>query len=203
MRSLLQDLFYGLRMSRKSPGFTLVAVLTLAVGIAANTAVFGWIENVLLRPLPGVTDGGRLAAFESLRADGDFVTTSYPDYRDFRDHLKLISGIVVASPSAFSIGEEEHAERIWGELVSGNYFAVLGVKPVLGRPFSPDEYGDKQGAYPVAVISHSLWKRRFHSDPGVIGSTIRVNRRQLTVVGVAPRNFAAPYRALRSRCGSP
>jgi predicted permease len=176
-------------MSRKSPGFTLVAVLTLALGIAANTAVFSWIENVLLRPLPGVADGGRLAAFESLRPDGDFVTTSYPDYRDFRDHLKLISGIVVATPSAFSIGEEEHAERIWGELVSGNYFAVLGVKPVLGRPFSADEYGDKQGAYPVAVISQSLWQRRFHSDPGVIGSTIRVNRRQLTVVGVAPAEF--------------
>jgi hypothetical protein len=80
-----------------------------------------------------------LAAFESLRPDGDFVTTSYLDYRDFRDHLKLISGIVVATPSAFSIGEEEHAERIWGELVSGNNFAVLGVKPVQGRPFSPDE----------------------------------------------------------------
>jgi predicted permease len=189
MRSLLQDFLYGLRISRKNPGFTLVAVLTLAVGIAANTAVFGWIENVLLRPLPGVADGGRLAALETLRADGDFVTTSYPDYRDYRDHLKLISGIAAATPNAFSLGEEDRAERVWGELVSGNYFAVLGVAPVLGRPFSPDEYGDKQGAYPVAVISHDLWKRRFHSDPGVIGSTIRVNRRQLTVVGVAPPEF--------------
>ena len=189
MRSLLQDLVYGLRMSRKSLGFTIVAVLTLAVGIAANTAVFSWIDNVLLRPLPGVTDGSRLAAFESLRADGDSMTTSYPDYRDYRDHLKLVSGIAVATPTALSIGEEEHAERIWGELVSGNYFAVLGVRTVLGRSFSPSESGDTQGAYPVAVISQSLWKRRFHSDPAIVGSTIRVNRRQLTVVGVAAPEF--------------
>ena len=75
----------------------------------------------------------------------------------------------MATPNAFSVGEEDHAERVWGELVSGNYFAVLGVKPILGRAFSPDEYGDKQGGYPVAVIGEGLWNRRFHRDPGVLG----------------------------------
>jgi len=176
-------------MALKSPGFTLVAVLTLAIGIAANTTVFSWIDTVLLRPIPGVADGKRLAAFETVTPDGKFITTSYLDYRDYRDHLTLLAGLAAATPSSLSIGEEDHAERVWGELVSGNYFAVLGVKPIAGRFFSPDEYGDKQGGYPVAVISYGLWNRLFHRDPSVIGKTVRVNRQQLTIIGVAPPEF--------------
>jgi predicted permease len=187
--SLLQDFRYGFRMLRKSPGFTLVAVLTLAVGIAANTAVFSWIQMVLLQPLPGVADGSQLVSFETTTPNGEFIPNSYPDYRDYRDHLRLLSGLAVATPNALSVGEEEHAERVWGELVSGNYFAVLGVKPILGRTFSPDEYGDRQGGYPVAVIGESLWNRRFQRDPAVLGRTIRVNRQQLTIVGVVPADF--------------
>jgi predicted permease len=197
MRTVVRDLRFGFRMLRKSPGFTLVAVLTLAVGIAANTTVFGWIDSVLVRPLPGVADGPRLVALETLTPNGEFITTSYPDYRDYRDHLKLLAGLAVAQPRALSVGEEDRAERIWGELVSGNYFAVLGVKPVAGRVFSPDEYGDKQGGYPVAVISHGLWTRRFNADPGAIGRTIRVNRQQLTIVGVAPAEFRGSMPGLR------
>jgi predicted permease len=189
MRTLVQDLRFGLRMSLKSPGFTLVAVLTLAIGIAASTTVFSWIDNVILRPIPGVANGHELLSFESVTPNGDFMTSSYPDYQDHRDHLKLLAGLAMVRPDPLSIGEEDHAERIWGELVTGNYFAVLGVKPVLGRFFSPDEYGDKQGGYPVAVIGYSLWKRRFRADPGAIGSTIRVNRQQLTIIGVAPPEF--------------
>jgi predicted permease len=189
MTSLLQDFRYGFRMLLKSRGFTLVAVLMLAVGIAANTAVFSWIEAVLLRPLPGVAGSGELVSFETTTPNGEFVPNCYPDYRDYRDHLTLVSGLAVATPNAFSVGEEDHAERVWGELVSGNYFAVLGVKPILGRAFSPDEYGDKQGGYPVAVIGESLWNRRFHRDPGVLGRAIRVNRQQLTIVGIVPADF--------------
>jgi predicted permease len=189
MTSLLQDFRYGFRMLFKSRGFTLVAVLMLAVGIAANTAVFSWIEAVLLRPLPGVAGSGELVSFETTTPNGEFVPNCYPDYRDYRDHLTLVSGLAVATPNAFSVGEEDHAERVWGELVSGNYFAVLGVKPILGRAFSPDEYGDKQGGYPVAVIGESLWNRRFHRDPGVLGRAIRVNRQQLTLVGIVPADF--------------
>ena len=189
MRTLAQDLRFALRMSLKSPGFTLVAVLTLAVGIAASTTVFSWIDNVLLRPIPGVANGHELLSFESLTPNGDFMPSSYPDYQDHRDHLKLLAGLAMVRPDPLSIGEEDHAERVWGELVTGNYFAVLGVKPALGRFFSPEEYGDKQGGYPVAVIGYSLWKRRFRADPGAIGSTIRVNRRQLTIIGVAPPEF--------------
>jgi len=189
MRTLVQDLRFGLRVSLESPGFTLVAVLTLAVGIAASTTVFSWIDNVLVRPIPGVTNGHELLSYESLTPNGEFMTSSYPDYQDLRDHLKLLSGIAMTRPDPLSIGEEDRAERVWGELVTGNYFAVLGVKPVLGRFFSPEEYGDKQGGYPVAVLSYSLWKRRFGGDPGAIGSTMRVNRQPLTIIGVAPPEF--------------
>lgn len=189
MKSVLQDLKYGIRMLLKNPGFTVVAVLTLAVGIAANTTVFSWIDGVLLRPIPGVANSQALLAFESMRPDGEPVATSYPDYRDYRDHLRLVAGLAMAKADALSVGEEDHAERVWGELVSGNYFEVLGVKPLAGRAFSRDEYGDKQGGYPVAVISYGLWNRRFHADPGAIGRTLRVNRQQLTVVGVAPPDF--------------
>jgi predicted permease len=201
--NLLQDLRYGFRMLRRSPGFTAVAILTLAVGIAANTAVFSWIQTVLLRPLPGVADSSRLVSFETTTPNGEFIPTSYPDYRDYRDHLNLVSGLAVATPNAFSVGEEEHAERVWGELVSGNYFAVLGVKPILGRTFSPDEYGDAQGHYPVAVIGENLWNRRFQRDPGVLGRTIRVNRQQLTIVGVAPAEFRGSLSGLTFELWAP
>src|SRR5450759_5384854 len=158
MRTVAQDLRFALRMSLKSPGFTLVAVLMLAVGIACSTSVFTWIDTVLVRPIPGVANGHELLCFESLTPNGEFMTSSYPDYRDHRDRLTLLAGLAMANPNPLSIGEEDHAERVWGELVTGNYFAVLGVKPALGRFFSPDEYGDKQGGYPVAVISYGLWK---------------------------------------------
>jgi predicted permease len=189
VRTLLQDFRYACRLAAKSPGFTLVAALTLAVGIAANTTVFSWIDTVLLRPIPGASAPSELASFETLTPNGEFITTSYLDYRDYRDHLKLLSGLAVAQPRPLSIGADEHSERVWGELVSGNYFAVLGVRPPLGRPFSREEYGDKQGAYPVAVISQSLWQRHFSGDPHVIGRTLRVNRQQITIVGVAPAEF--------------
>ena len=177
-------------MARSSPGFTLIAVATLAIGIAANTTVFSWIDAVLLHPIPGVAHGDELVMFENVAPNGDALpTVSYPDYRDYRDHLKLLSGLAVARPEAMSLGEDEHAERIHGELVSGNYFAVLGVRPVLGRFFNTEEYGDKQGGYPVVVISERLWKSRFHSDPNIAGTTIRLNRQPLTVIGVAPASF--------------
>ena len=197
MRTLWQDLRYGIRILKSSPAFTAVAVLTLALGIAASTTVFSWIDSVLLRPLSGVGDGERLVAFESTQPDREGHNVSYRDFRDYRDNLRLLSGLAVSEQEHdFSVGEGEHAERVWGELVSGNYFDVLQVRPVLGRFFSPEEQGDKPGAYPVAVIGERLWRSRFHADPRVVGRTLRVNRCQLTVVGVAPRNFYGITRGL-------
>jgi predicted permease len=189
MRSLLQDLRHGLRASLSKPGFTLMAVLTLAIGIAANTTVFSWIDSVLVRPLPGVANGRELAAFEEVSASGDSFLTSYPNYRDYRDHLTLLSGLAIAQPRPLRVGDDDQGERVWGELVSGNYFAVMGVLPVAGRVFSPAEYGDAEGGYPVAVIGEGLWKRKFNSDGNIVGSVIRVNRQPLTIVGVVGPQF--------------
>jgi len=173
----------------RNRGMTLVAVFTLAIGIAANTTVFSWLDMMILRPIPGAARGSELVSFESVAADGGPLITSYPDFRDYRDQLKLIAGLAAASPNTMNVGDLDHAERIWGELVSGNYFAVLEVRPVMGRVFSREEYGDKPGAYPVVVIGHSFWKRRFNGDPRVIGTTLVVNRQPLTIIGVAPPEF--------------
>jgi predicted permease len=189
MSTLLQDIRYGIRMLAKNPGFTAVAVLTLALGIGASTTVFSWIDGVLLRPLSGVERPDELVAVENFAPDGAFLTTSFLDYRDYRDHLTSLAGIAATQIEPLSIGSEPHAQRVWGEMVTGNYFAVLGVKPILGRGFSPDEYGDKPNAYPIAVISSRLWRSYFNSDPSIVGKMIRVNRHDLTIVGVAPPDF--------------
>ena len=198
MRTLIQDLRYGLRVMHGNMGFTLAAVVTLAVAIAASAAVFSWLDTVWLRPFPGIRDAGRVVAFETVGPEPDSVNISYTDYRDYRDNLKLVSGVAVSlQPNALRIGEGEHARRVWSELVSGNYFEVLGVEAQLGRVFHPDEYGDAPGAYPVAVISDRLWRSQFQADPGVVGRTIPVNRQQLTIIGVTPPEFVGTTRGLR------
>ena len=189
MRTLLKDLRYGLRTMRKRPGFTAVAVLTMAVGIAANTTVFSWINAVLLNPFPGAGEPDRLVALETLAPSGEHLTTSYPDYRDLRDRASLLDGIAVAQPRPLNMGEGVHAERVWAEMVSGNFFDVLRVKPALGRFFAGQERDDSPGGHLVAVISYGLWNNKFHSDPGFVGRTVRLNRYPFTIIGVAPSEF--------------
>ena len=189
MSNLLQDLRHGVRMALRSPGFTLVAVFTLAIGIAANTTVFNWLDMMLLRPIPGAARVRELVAFEEVAPDGKELATSWADFRDYRDRLHLVSGLMVSVPNVLNIGEGDHAERVWTEAVSGNAFAVLGVRPALGRVFSREEYGDKFGAFPVAVVGYRLWQRRFNSDPKVIGSKLLVNGQPMTIIGVAPPEF--------------
>jgi predicted permease len=189
LRNLRSDIRYGLRMMARNPAVSLVAVLTLACGIAASATVFTWINAVLLQPLGGVADPGRLVTLDTVTANGELITTSYLDFVDFRDHLKLFDGIAVTRPAAFSVGQEDHAERVWGELVSGNFFAVLGVRPEAGRLFLPSEYGDAAGGYPVAVISDRYWRSHYGADSSIVGRTIRINQHELTVVGVAAPAF--------------
>jgi predicted permease len=191
--SLLQDLHYSLRMMLRNRAFTIMAVLTLAIGIGANTTVFSWVDAMLLRPLSGVTSADRLVAVETLTPNGAFVPNSYPDYRDFREHLKLLSGIAVTHPAAFSVGQQDHAERVWGELVSGNFFSVLGTEVALGRVFLPEEYGDKPGAFPLVVISDRFWRSHFNANPSIVGKTIRVNQHELTVIGIADPAFHGSF----------
>src|ERR1039457_2207911 len=191
MRTLWRDLNFGLRLFLASPGMTVVAVLTLALGIAANTTVFSWIDGLLLRPFPGARDSHQLAVLEMITAGAPNGAnqTSYLDYLDYRHNLKSLAGLAVHRDEVFSLGDVASAQAVWGELVSGNYFGVLGVKPAYGRTFTAEEDGDKPGAYPVAVISYGFWRRRFHADHRAIGRTLQVNQRELTVVGVAPPEF--------------
>jgi len=189
LESLIQDVRFGLRMLLRNRAFTIVAVLTLAIGIGVSATAFTWINAVLLQPLGGVAGPERLVTLESVTPNDGLVPNSYPDYVDFRDHLKLFDGIAVTKPYAFSIGNQDHAERVWGELVSGNFFAVLGVAPEQGRMFLPAEYGDTPGAFPVAVISDRYWRSHYAANPAVVGHTIRVNQHELTIVGVAPPAF--------------
>jgi predicted permease len=193
MSSLLQDLRYSLRMMLRNRSFTILAVFTLAIGIGACTTVFSWVDGLLLRPLSGVASPDRLVAVETLTPNGAFVPNSYPDYRDFRDHLNLVSGIAVTHPAAFNVGQQDHAERVWGELVSGNFFSVLGTRATVGRVFLPQEYGDKPGAFPLVVISDRFWRSHFNADPSIVGKTIRVNQRELTLIGIADPAFHGSF----------
>jgi hypothetical protein len=176
---LMQDLRFGLRMLNRNPGFTVVVVFTLAVGIGASSTVFTWINAVLIQPLGSVAEPDHLVTLESVTADGEWVPNSYPDFIDFRDHLKLFDGVAVTRPEALSVGNDNHADRVWAELVSGNYFAVLSVKPELGRTFLASEAGDTPGAYPVAVVSDRYWRSHYGADRLIAGKTIRVNQHEL------------------------
>ena len=191
MRNLLQDVRFGFRVLSGSPAFASVAVLTLGLGIASTTTVFSWIDSVLLHPYPGTSRSEELASLEMVTtgAPNGGTAISWLDYRDYRDGLKGISGLVVRRQCAFTLGDAPRAQLAWGELVSGNYFEVLGIKPVLGRVFTREEAGDSLGAYPVAVISARLWRSYFHSDPAVVGRTMKVNRHWLTIAGVVPAEF--------------
>ena len=152
---LAGDVWFGLRILRRSPWFTAVAVLTLGLGIAVNTTVFSWIDSVLLHPFPGVGDPQELALIETVTPTGEYlVNTSYLDYRDYRDNLKLVSGVALGRFTPLSVGADGRTARAWAELVSANYFDLLKVKPVLGRAFLPEE--DATGRRRPGC-RHQLW----------------------------------------------
>src|SRR5690349_5653679 len=192
MRGILEDLRYAMRVLRRTPSLTAVAVLTLALGIAAITTVFGWIDGMVLHPFRGAKDDGQLAVLESVSASGMQHQVSYADSRDFQDSLRSISGLLLNQKGPASIGDGEKPYFAWYESVSGNYFDVLGVKPVMGRAFARDEYGDRAKAF-TAVISYRVWQNYFHADKSVLGRTVRINRYPVTIVGVAPPEFGGDF----------
>ena len=190
LQTIQQDTRFSCKLLTSNPKFTLVAILTLGLGIAVNATVFSWIDSVLLHPYPGVTDTRGLALIETVTLSGEhLVATSYVDVRDYRQNLKLVSDLAIGRFTPLTMGLEGNADRAWAELVSANYFDVLRVKPILGRAFLPEEGADKPGAFPVAVISYRMWQNRFHGDRNVVGKEIRLNRHQLTIIGVAPPDF--------------
>ncbi|HKE05411.1 MAG TPA: ABC transporter permease [Blastocatellia bacterium] len=184
---MFHDLRFGVRRLIKTPGFALIAILSLALGIGANTAVFSLVNIILFRPLP-VADPDKVVEVSAVGKDGELAAFSYPNYLDFRDRNEVLSGLLATRFAGVSLSRNGNNEKVWGNLVSGNYFDVLGVKPALGRTFLPEE--DKTRlSHPVAVISHSLWQTRFGGDPSVVDSDVLLNGRKFKVIGVAPAGF--------------
>jgi putative ABC transport system permease protein len=185
LETLWLDLRYGTRMLVRNPGFTLVVVLTLALGIGANTAIFSFINALLFKPLRGVAEPERLVQVSRTEGRG-FSSCSYPDYLDYRDHNTVMSGLAVKADGTFNLNTGREADRVEGELVSGNFFNVLGVKSELGRLLAPSDASEDRL---VAVISYGLWQQRFGADPDVIGRAIKLNAYDYIVVGVADKEF--------------
>ena len=202
MRTLWQDLRYGVRMSLKNPGFILMAALTLSLGIGANTAIFSVVNMFLFRPAP-VEKPDELAAVFVGHEGGMLLMHTYPQYVDLRDQNSVFSGLTARKMAAVVISAEErpgersdqHSDVIRGEVVNGNYFDVLGVRPALGRTFIPEE-DRAPNAHPVVVLSHGLWRRRFRSDPELVGHAVYLNGRPFTVIGIAPSSFKGATFAL-------
>jgi predicted permease len=195
MHSFLQDLRYGFRMLAKNPGFTAIAVLTLALGIGANTAIFSLLNQILLHRLP-VKDPQQLVVLKSpgpkwghVWSDGDDSEIfSYPLYKGLAKNTSVFDGVLARYQFDASIANHGQTDRGSGELVSGNYFEVLGVRPALGRLLSPND-DDVQGAHPVIVLSHGYWTQHFAGDAGVLNKSVLVNNTPMTIVGVAQAGF--------------
>jgi predicted permease len=187
---LAQDARYAARMLRKSPGFTAVVILTLALGIGVNTAVFSFVDRLLLRPLP-FPESGRLASlnFRSTRTSYVGDGMSYPDYLFFRDRNGVFSGLAAYGGAEVSFRFGDRVEKVSGELVSANYFDVLRVSPMLGRSFRAEEDA-VPGRDPVVVVGHGLWRRRLGGGPAIVGRRIAIGDVSFTVIGVAPPGFA-------------
>jgi predicted permease len=187
MYTLLKDVRFALRRLWQSPGFTLTAVASLALGIGANTAIFSLVNTALLRPLPA-RQPERLYSLSVSGEGGSMLAFSYPSYRDYRDRNEVLDGLFASRLAPFSLSRGGDNQRLWGYLVTGNYFDVLGVAPARGRAFTQEE--DRVPlAHPVAVISHGCWQRRFGGDPEVVGREITLNGHPFKVVGVAPEGF--------------
>ncbi|HTS04441.1 MAG TPA: ABC transporter permease [Candidatus Eisenbacteria bacterium] len=196
MSGLLQDLRYAVRTLRSRPTFAAVAILTIAIGIGANATIFSWLRSLVLNPFPGATEPERIVAIENTAPGGEPITTSYLDFRDMRDNLRLVKSVTAYRAYLFSVGEAPKVERAWGEMASGGVFEMFGVKPEAGRFFSSEEQDDAQNAHAVVVISHDYWKSHYESDPSAIGRTLRINQTPLTIIGVAPEEFHGTHAGL-------
>ena len=191
LADIWQDLRYGLRMLRKNPGFTAVAIFSLALGIGLNSTIFCVVDRIVLQPLP-VDHPGELALIK-IRTEKGGVSTSlpYPEYLELRNQCKSLSGIVGMQRHAAVLGGGEVIELVPSEYVTRNYFSVLGVQARAGRFFRDD---DREAAQPVVVISYGLWQRHFGGDPGIVGKTIELTRKNVTVIGIAPNGFGGIQR---------
>ncbi len=194
METLWWDIRYGIRMLMKRPGVTLIAVLTLALGVGVNTAVFSVVNAFILRPLP-VRDSERLTVLATQRlSTGGLRSVSFPDLQDYRG----ATGDVFEDIAGYTVGfvgltpEGGRPQRVLATWVTGNYFSLLDLRPALGRMLRADE-GDPARVDPVVVLGYSTWRRRFGGDPSIVGRTARVNGRPVAIVGVAPPEFVGTF----------
>ena len=195
MENLIKDVRYGVRMLMKNPGVTLVAIVTLALGIGANTAIFSGVSAFLMKPLSVPNPSNLIRPMEIAEDRGVTDDFSYPDFADYRDQSTSYTGLSVEDLIQAAINAENQNDVIWGQVVSANYFDVLEVKPILGRTFLPDE--DKNvGGNAVVVLSHSFWQRRLGSDPNIVGKAVSLNNRAYQVIGVTPEYFVGSKFAL-------
>src|SRR5579884_2111408 len=188
---MFQDVRFALRSFRRSPGFTVLAVMCLTLGIGATTAVFSWIEGILLRPFPLVKHQDRMVALTGTDRSGR-TDVSWPDFQDLRRNCRLIEAFVAEHIGGTTLSIGDRAERATGSVVSANYFEALGVRPILGRTFTASEESGRN-AHPVAVISYDAWKNRYGGDRNIIGRTQMLNAVKYTIIGVAPEGFAGTF----------
>src|SRR5437763_9045823 len=196
MTTLWQDVRYSLRMIAKTPGYAAIAIVTLALGIGANTTIFSWINSTLLNPIPGLATPHEVVALSLSRSGENPFPFTYPDVEAMRDGQQSFTGITACNVAPMSLTGKGKPERVWGMLASANYFDVLGVRPILGRGFLPDE-DLKPGGAPVAVISYRLWQTHFGGNPEIVGQTIEINQHPYTVVGVTPPVFEVRRTVMR------
>ena len=195
MENLIKDIRYGVRMLTKNPGVTLVAVITLALGIGANTAIFSGVSAFLMRPLAVPNASALIRPIEIAEDRGATDELSYPDFLDYRDQAASLVDMSAEDMVQAAIDAENQNDVIWGQVVSANYFDVTQVKPIMGRAFLPDE--DKTvGSGAVVVLGHGFWQRRMAADPNIVGKTVRLNNRPYEVIGVAPDYFMGTKFAL-------
>ncbi|HEV2667098.1 MAG TPA: ABC transporter permease, partial [Blastocatellia bacterium] len=188
METLLQDLRYGARMLMKKPGFTFVAVLTLGLGIGANTAIFSLVNTILLRPLPIAQPEQVVTLNNGWPGGGSFPLMGYAEYKDYRDRNQALAGLAAMSMAPVGLSNNGINERIWGLHVTGNYFSLLGVGAALGRVIAPED-DLTPGAHPVVMLSYQSWQRRFGADPQIVGRSLLIGGRNYTVIGVTPPEF--------------
>jgi predicted permease len=195
MTSFWQDIRFSLRMIANAPGYAAIVILTLALGIGANSTIFSWINSALLNPVPGIAQPSEVVSLTQGKPE-DYLGFSYPDIQALRDGQQSFTGITAFIFAPFSLTGKGKPERVWGMVATANYFDVLGVRPILGRGFLPAE-DEKPGAAPVAVISYRLWQTHFAANQNVVGQHIEINQHSYTIVGVAPPVFQGSITGLR------
>ncbi|HVF70618.1 MAG TPA: ABC transporter permease [Chthoniobacterales bacterium] len=188
MQTLFQDLRYGARQLLKRPGFTFLAIISMALGIGANTAIFSLVDTVAFRPLPVKNASELQELYGTLHNGADYTLQSWLNYKDYRDRNQVFSGLIAYRIVVASLSHNGNNERVWGTLVSANYFDVLGVPLLLGRGFRPEE-NETPKSHPVVVLSYGAWQKRFGADPAIVGRTVSLNNVPFTVVGVARKGF--------------